>query len=524
LFVIVDSSATNLKILERLATSLTYGTEARTFHSPAEALGFCGDRRPDLVIVAGETGDTEAAEFVVRLRAVAGSADIPVVVIAPPEDRDCIDRALAAGAADHLLTPVDHHEFRTRIGNLLRLRRPVEPPPVEAPPQRQDLSDAHERLLRVLDSIPAMVCATGGDGRYLFVNHAFAEFVGRRAKQLLGRRPDEAHDDPLSQLIAEDDARVRAGVIRPGSSEDEIVAGDGRHRVLQTTKSLFRGTDGEEPMVVTVLDDVTERKEAEREQAAAKDQAELANRSKTEFLATMSHELRTPLNAIIGFSQVMAGEMLGPITTQKYVGYARDVLASAEHLLGIINDILDVSKLEAGRLELAEETFEPVTLVEDVLRLVESKARAGEISIDLRSEGSIPRLIADPRKIKQVVLSLVTNAVKFSHPGGDIEIVLRARGGGISVAVTDHGIGMDAQEVALASTRFGQVASSLSRRHAGTGLGLPLAIGLTELHGGRLTIQSAKGSGTTVTIAFPPERSEAPIAALAGVGGFGRRF
>src|SRR6185437_9415830 len=272
----------------------------------------------------------------------------------------------------------------------------------------------------------------------------------------------------LSQLIAEDDARVRAGVIRPGSSEDEIVAGDGRHRVLQTTKSLFRGTDGEEPMVVTVLDDVTERKEAEREQAAAKDQAELANRSKTEFLATMSHELRTPLNAIIGFSQVMAGEMLGPITTQKYVGYARDVLASAEHLLGIINDILDVSKLEAGRLELTEETFEPVTLVEDVLRLVESKARAGEISIDLRSEGSIPRLIADPRKIKQVVLSLVTNAVKFSHHGGDIEIVLRARGGGISVAVTDHGIGMDAQEVALASTRFGQVASSLSRRHAGT--------------------------------------------------------
>jgi PAS domain S-box-containing protein len=522
LFVIVDSSVTNLKILERLATSLADGTEARTFRSPAEALGFCRDRRPDLVVAAGETGESEAAEFIARLRAVPGCGDIPVVVIAPYEDRDCIDRALAAGAADHLLSPVDHHEFRARIGNLLRLRRTVEPPPVEAPPSRPDLSDAHERLLRVLDAMPAMVCATGGDGRYLFVNHAFAEFVGRRAKQLLGRRPDEAHDDALGRLIAEDDAKVLAGVIRPGSSEDEIVDGGGRHRVLHTTKSMFR--DGDEPMIVTVLDDVTERRHAEHEQATAKEQAELANRSKTEFLATMSHELRTPLNAIIGFSQVMAGEMLGPITTQKYVGYARDVLASAEHLLGIINDILDVSKLEAGRLELSEETVEPARLVEDVLRLVEAKARAGEIHLDLRSEGAIPRLIADPRKIKQVVLSLVTNAVKFSHPGGDIEIVLRSRGGGISVAVTDHGIGMDAQEVALASTRFGQVASSLSRRHAGTGLGLPLAIGLTELHGGRLTIESAKGTGTTVTIAFPPERSEAPIAALAGVGGFGRRF
>jgi PAS domain S-box-containing protein len=519
--VIVDSSVTNLKILERLATSLGDGTEARTFRSSAEAMGFCRERAPDLVAVAGETGESEAAEFIARLRAVPGCADTPVVVIAPYEDRDCIDRALAAGAADHLISPVDHHEFRTRIGNLLRYRQGAAPPP-EEPRPRVDVSEAHERLLRVLDGIPAMVCATGADGRYRFVNHPFAEFAGRRAKQLLGRGPAEAHADALGRLIAEDDARILSGATRPGTSEDEIVAADGARRVLQTTKSLFR--DGDDAMVVTVLEDITERKEAEREQAAARDQAELANRSKTEFLATMSHELRTPLNAIIGFSQVMAGEMLGPITTQKYVGYARDVLASAEHLLGIINDILDVSKLEAGRLELTEETVELDKLVADVLRLVEAKARAGEIRLDLRSEGTIPRLIADPRKIKQVVLNVVSNAVKFSHPGGEIEIVLRQRGGGIAVAVVDHGIGMDAQEVALASTRFGQVASSLSRRHAGTGLGLPLAIGLVELHGGQITIESTKGSGTTVTIAFPPDRSETPIAALAGVGGLGRRF
>ncbi|HEY1795869.1 MAG TPA: ATP-binding protein [Stellaceae bacterium] len=522
LLVVVDSSATNLKILERLAISLGDGTEARTFRSAAEALAVCRDQPPDLIVAAGETGEAEAAEFITRLRVVPGCAEVPVVVIAPYEDRDCIDRALAAGAADHLLSPVDHHEFRTRIGNLLRYRRVVEPPspqPPEEPSPRFDIGEAHERLLRVLDAIPAMVCATGVDGRYRFVNHAFAEFAGRRAKQLLGRGPAEAHDDALGRLIAEDDARLLSGALRPGASDDEIVAADGRRRMLQTTKTLLR--DGDDAMVVTVLEDVTDRKEAEHEQATARDQAELANRSKTEFLATMSHELRTPLNAIIGFSQVMAGEMLGPITTQKYVGYARDVLASAEHLLGIINDILDVSKLEAGRLELTEETVELDGLIADVLRLIEAKARAGEIRLDLRSEGVIPRLTADPRKIKQVVLNIVSNAVKFSHPGGEIEIVLRLRGGGVVVAVSDHGIGMDAKEVALASTRFGQVASSLSRRHAGTGLGLPLAIGLVELHGGRLTIDSTKGSGTTVTIAFPPDRSETPFAALAGVG---RRF
>jgi len=533
LLVIVDSSVTNLKILERLATSLADGTSARTFRSPAEAIAFCRDEAPDLVAVAGETGEAEAAEFIARLRTVPGCTDTPVVVIAPYEDRDCIDRALAAGAADHLISPVDHHEFRTRIGNLLRYRGPAAAAvPAEEPRPRFDVAEAHERLLGVLDAIPAMVCATGADGRYRFVNHPFAEFAGRRAKQLLGRGPREAHDDALGRLIAEDDARILSGALRPGTSEDEIVAGDGTRRVLQTTKSLFR--DGDDAMVVTVLEDITERNDAERQQAAARDQAELANRSKTEFLATMSHELRTPLNAIIGFSQVMAGEMLGPITTQKYVGYARDVLASAEHLLGIINDILDVSKLEAGRLELTEETIELDKSIADVLLLLEAKARAAEIRFDLRSEGTIPRLIADPRKIKQIVLNVVSNAVKFSHPGGEIEIVLRQRGGGIAgggiagggiaVAVIDHGIGMDAQEVALASTRFGQVASALSRRHAGTGLGLPLAIGLVELHGGQLTIESTKGSGTTVTITFPPDRSESPIAALAGVGGLGRRF
>ncbi len=269
-------------------------------------------------------------------------------------------------------------------------------------------------------------------------------------------------------------------------------------------------------MAVTVALDITARKQAEREAMAAREQAELANRSKTEFLANMSHELRTPLNAIIGFSQVMAGEMLGPLGGAKYVGYARDILASAEHLLGIIGDVLDTSKLEAGKLDLAEEPIEVERSVAELLQLVEARARAADIRLSLRREGTLPRLHADPRKFKQILLNLVTNAVKFSHSGGEVEIVLRCEAGSIVVAVSDRGIGMDAAEIAVATSRFGQVASTWSRRHPGTGLGLPLAVGLVELHGGTLDIRSVKGAGTTVTVTFPPERSEAPQAAVAG--------
>jgi PAS domain S-box-containing protein len=516
--VVVDNSATNLKILARLASMVGEAAVVETFADPAAALSACAGQPPDLAIVAGEMTQLDAAGFIARLHSDPACAGVPAVVVAAFDERDCIDRALAAGATDHLLSPVDHSEFRTRVGNLLRLHGYERPKPAIAPlevvlPEASpretgSFARAHERLLRVIDAVPALVCATDRDGRYIFCNQRFATFVGLRPSRLIGRQPLEAHDDPLARSLNDLDHRVLAGDDVPASFEERIVDRQGKRCDLLTTKAVYRGVDGDDAMVVTVSLDITARKSAELDLVAVKEQAEIANRSKTEFLANMSHELRTPLNAIIGFSQVMAGEMLGPIATQRYVGYARDILGSAEHLLGIINDILDVSRLETGELDLVEETIDTPRAIADLINLVESKARAAEVRILVRREGEVPRLRGDLRKVKQIVLNLLTNAIKFSRPGGEVEIVLKSDGGAVKFAVTDRGIGMDPHEVELAMAHFGQVTGPWIRQHTGTGLGLPLAIGLTELHGGALTIQSIKGLGTTVTVCFPPSRSE----------------
>jgi PAS domain S-box-containing protein len=516
--VIIDDSATHLKILERLVNSLGGWTVAKAFSNADAALSFCRENRPGLVVLAAAIAQGEAAGLIHKLHRVEGCADVPIIVIGAEEDLDCLERARDAGAVDHLLLPINHRDFRLRARNALAPHRgrrrgdsnqPSPPGRTREGERRQDgLRQAHERLLRILDAIPRMICVTGEDGRYLLVNRQFASFIGIRASRLIGKSPLEAHGGPVARSLMETDPPLLAGRPAPISSEEEIVDRDGEQRVLSASKSVFHGEDGEDSMVVTVWLDITERKRAERDLLAAKEQAELANRSKTEFLANMSHETRTPLNAIIGFSQVIAGEMLGPIGTPKYIGYAHDILVSAEHLLGIINDILDLSKLEAGKLDLAEEVIELSKTMEDLLQLADAKARASEVRIVLRCEGGVPPLLADARKVKQIVLNLLINAIKFSHAGGEVAIVLRTLSGAVTIDVVDHGIGMDAEEVALAMTRFGQVASAWTRKHDGTGLGLPLAIGLTEIHGGTLTVRSTKGVGTTVTVAFPRERSQ----------------
>jgi len=243
----------------------------------------------------------------------------------------------------------------------------------------------------------------------------------------------------------------------------------------------------------------------------AKEAADAANRAKSEFLANMSHELRTPLNAIMGFSEIIKDEILGAIGVPQYQEYARDIYNSGSHLLEIINDILDLSKVEAGRFELLDEPIVIWEVVESVERLVAGRAVARNVAVVNLLPRALPRLNADKRALKQMCANLMTNAIKFTPAEGQVSIRGYARDdNGISLAIEDTGIGIATEHLGLVLAPFGQVDSALAREHQGTGLGLPLVKAMVELHGGRLDIQSEVGKGTTVTLHFPPERTLPP--------------
>ncbi|HEX6441051.1 MAG TPA: ATP-binding protein [Stellaceae bacterium] len=240
----------------------------------------------------------------------------------------------------------------------------------------------------------------------------------------------------------------------------------------------------------------------------AKEKAEAASRVKSGFLATMSHELRTPLNAIIGFSDMMRHEVMGPLGNEQYRNYAADIHDSGTHLLEIINDFLDLSKAEVGKLELHEEVFDLQDTVRSVRQLTGESIRAAALFDSFELAADLPPLRADERKTKQVLLNLVTNAVKFTPAGG--KVALQAHFDpmtGLAVTVNDTGIGIAPADIGRVLEPFEQVDSSLARQHQGTGLGLPLVKAIMELHGGSVELHSEVGVGTRVRVTFPPERA-----------------
>jgi signal transduction histidine kinase len=249
----------------------------------------------------------------------------------------------------------------------------------------------------------------------------------------------------------------------------------------------------------------------------AKRSADDANRAKSEFLASMSHELRTPLNAILGFSEVIKEELFGPVGLAKYVDYAQDVHNSGQHLLDLINDILDLSKIDAGKVELREENIMVAGLIADSASLVRERAQKSGVGLEILPGTDLPLLVADKRLLKQILLNLLSNAIKFTPAGGRVTVEARLDAkGGLRITVADTGIGMNPEDIAKAMSPYGQIDSRISRKHQGTGLGLPISHSLTRMHDGELDVQSKPGQGTRITLILPPQRLLARADAMAG--------
>jgi signal transduction histidine kinase len=256
------------------------------------------------------------------------------------------------------------------------------------------------------------------------------------------------------------------------------------------------------------------REAMELELIRAKEKAETASRAKSEFLANMSHELRTPLNAIIGFAEIIKKRTFGA-ASERYIEYAGDIHNSGTHLLGLINDILNLSKLEAGKFQLQDQAVDLELAIAACMNLIEDPAREANIRLSVTLDPEALTIRADERRLRQILINLLSNAVKFTPDGGSVSVRSFRRNGGLAIAVCDTGIGMAPENIPKALAPFDQIERKVRRKQEGTGLGLPIAKQLVELHGGTLSIESTVDVGTTVTFLLPPSRMIAPRAEFA---------
>ncbi|MBF0373350.1 MAG: response regulator [Alphaproteobacteria bacterium] len=501
---IVDDARDNLKMLATLLALDGYLVRAAT--SGAEALAAVEAERPDLILLDIRMPDIGGLEVCRRLKADPRHEAIPVIFLSAVNEAADKVAAFRCGGADYVTKPVQQEELRARIAHQLEIRRLRQE--LESKALRiEERAASLRKLSRAVEQNPNMIFITDLDGRIEYVNRKFVELTGFTADEAIGRNPRLIGSSETPPSVYESMWRtILDGRDWVGELKDRRK--DGRIFWASASINPVRDEAGKVTHFVAMHEDITARKLAEEEIRNAKDQAEIANRAKTELLANMSHELRTPLNAIIGYSEAMLEGIFGGFANQRQQEYVGDIRGSGMHLLSLINDILDVSAIEAGKVELGEEEVDLADVVDATLRLVGSRATKGNVTLTARLPPGLPRLWGDARRLKQILLNLLSNAVKFTPEGGAVTLsATTAPEGGIVIRVSDTGIGMEPRELEKALSRFGQVDSGLNRRHEGTGLGLPLTKGLIELHGGTMTIDSAKWAGTTVIVTFPPERS-----------------
>ena len=367
------------------------------------------------------------------------------------------------------------------------------------------LRESEERYRTIVTATPELVLI-GRNGLVDYINGAGAAMLGVESADFILAHP--VVDLLGADTAASDRERVIAALAAGGPlARCEVWLSRSEGKVFRAELTGVPLPSQAGRMVLLMARDISDHYRIETSLRDAKEQAELANRTKSQFLANMSHELRTPLNAIIGFSEIIADDSFGPDGLPMYTEYARDIRDSGRHLLTVINDILDYSRIDSGKTELADDINDIGDVISASIRVVINRAESAGVQVRQSVHEGLPPVVADTLKLKQILLNILSNAVKFTESGGSVVVSAGlAEDGGVDISVEDTGIGMSEDEVVLAFQPFSQVESALNRKYEGTGLGLPITKTLTELHGGRLAIKSAPGVGTVVTIHLPASR------------------
>jgi PAS domain S-box-containing protein len=451
----------------------------------------------------------------------SGGTLTPITAIATLPAHELIWPA-GAGRIAHRLACVALHDaagtaYRLLVDPAILNATPLAPAPEVAADTRAIVA-RNAVLASALQSITigvALCDATGPDATILYVNPAFGRITGYEPQEVIGQplRFLQGRGTPQDQVERLERALIqrRAANLLLRSQRK-----DGKPFWNDMHVNPILEDSGHVAHFVAFISDASPRIRAEENLREAKHQAEIANRAKSDFLANVSHELRTPLNAIIGFSEIMQMQMFGAIGHKQYAAYADDIHLSGKHLLSIINDILDLSKIEAGRFQLHVEPVDIEETFEDCARLVRERAENAGLQVLRRIDPATPPLIADKRAVKQILINLLSNAIKFTPQGGEVTLAAHpaaapggAAGGWVALSVADTGIGIPPEQLDNALSAFGQVDNPFTRSQEGTGLGLPIVKSLVELHGGRFQIESAVGKGTKITMTMPAQKVEA---------------
>ncbi len=560
---VVDDEPSNVMLLEHML-HLEGFTQVISTTDPRQVMGIYQEQAVDLVLLDINMPHMDGFQVMEELKRIAKGDYLPILVLTAQIDRETCHRALRTGAMDFVTKPFESVEVLSRIRNLLGVRmfykrardqnvlleNMVTERTTELDHRNAELQTVNTRLRRLVSTRIGLVsCETADQVWRLLLEELTQDMPAegggvylREGSEFLLCHTLDRHPRPVrvphpfaSGTVFEKASVQKEAVTLSsvtGALEDMPLNGSRRgHQSVLALPLLdsngqcfgilglkshadreFTPQDREIATILSAHSAVTVHAiEAAEEMRAAKEEAELAARAKTEFLTNTTHELRTPLNAIIGFSEIMWSEAFGPIENDQYKGYVKDIHDSGNHLLGVINDILDMSRIEAGRTELVERELDVGNIVRESLRFVAERAREGQISVDTRIADRLPRILGDETKIRQILLNLLSNAVKFTPSGGQVTVSAEmAPGGGMVIAVADNGIGIAPEDLKRAMAPFGQVDGALTRKYDGTGLGLPLAKALIELHGGILEMQSEVGRGTRVAMLLPTDRTIVP--------------